>query len=438
MKIQLIHPPIDEEYKGHAIKDWLMGPPTGLELIAKATELFVEETNIEVIDGNRHSLDTILKTISADFVGMSSQYSNYHNALNILRQAKLKGATTVIGGPNINHIAKRTLRNNPFIDYAVVGDGEDSFSMLVKGIPFSDIPNLVYRENNNIKENQKISIRLGMLFDLEHLDWKVYDKNDQVPISSIRGCIKAQTDGRCTFCSIDSLLRVMAPEKVWQQIDILNRKYGFNYFFETGDSFVVGNFPQKLLESRPNHLSEIKFRIYTSPDQITPEIVEVFRELNVKNLLLGIESANDTILEKSGKAYSRQDIDNALNLLYGADMDLILPFIYGLPGESEKTLENNYQYAKEVVKRHPGMFVLASKAIPMVGSELFTNLMNNTTIKSQYQGDLLRDDILDYQQLIKLQTKHFTSVTYEKVSEYTEKTRNLVGETRTPSFGEWK
>jgi len=229
----------------------------------------------------------------------------------------------------------------------------------------------------------------------------------------------------------------MDPELAWQQIDILT-DYGFNYFFESGDSFMVGNFPERLLEARPEHLKDSTFKIYASPNQITPEKIKVLKELGVAAIFLGLETPEETILKKAGKTYTKQDIDRATSLISEAGIQLQVPFIYGLPGTTLETMETTFQYAKQLVESHPNTLVYGNKAIPIAGSQLFKDLASDPTIRAEYSGDLLRDDQLDYQQLVQLQTKHRTDVTYEQITEYVNKTRALVENENALGFGENK
>lgn len=421
MKIQLIHPPADKNY-GSPEAQWLKSAPIGLELIAQAIG---KEHEVEIIDGSNLKLKNILKNVSGDYVGVSDWYSKHENALRILKEAKRKGAITLIGGPNATHLAERILSQHPFIDYAIVGDGEEATKRLIAGESRDTIPNLVYRQSNAIRKNPIENVTLDRIFNLEHISNPNYCKENPFPISSIRGCIKAELDKRCSFCSMNHRLKLMNVENVWRQIDLLNSKYGFDYFFETGDSFIVGKYPEMLLEKRPKHLEDIKFRIYTSPNQITPETIAILKKLNVREIFLGVESADQNILNSAGKKYSLEQINSAIDLISSNRIELQVPFIYGLPGESAKTMQKTYAYAIELMNKYPQTKLLVSTPIPLIGSELFEDLRKNKQVRKRYSGDLDKDDSFNYESLIKLQTKYRTKVAYSQINNYVTKTRAL-------------
>lgn len=423
MKIQLIRPPLDDWYPNEGQFTGLESPPIGLAIIAKA----VKDAEVEILDGKDLSIDEIAKELNGDIIGTTDIYSNHKNALEILRQAKSKGAVTFIGGPNVTHLAENILRNHEYVDYTAVGDGEVALSMFVSGENKENIPNLVYRGHGQIIRNKIRNAPLNILFDLEDILNLTLDIEKAVSISSIRGCIKAEKQRRCSFCSMDNKLNTMHPELVWQQIRILHEKYGAAFFWETGDSFIVGDFPQRLIAARPDDLRHIQFKMYTSPDQLNEVNVKTLGDLNARDIYVGIESVNDLILKRANKSYTISDIEDALYLLEEQGISPIhVPFIYGLPGETQKTAEESFRFAEKLARKHPDMKIVSSLPIPFPGTQLFNNLRNNQKAREEYPGDLYKDDFFDYKKLIQIQTKYFTSVDYDTLCTYIGRTRQLI------------
>ena len=151
MKIQLIHPPADIQYE-LCQTAYLTAPPIGLEIIARAIEMENPEARIEIFDGNLFSLEEIKQSIGADIVGFSDWYSKHRNACEILRTAKERNTAcvTVMGGPNTAYLAGRILVNHQYIDYVVVGDGEETMKKIAGGAEIPRIPNLYYRKNGTV------------------------------------------------------------------------------------------------------------------------------------------------------------------------------------------------------------------------------------------------------------------------------------------------
>jgi len=205
----------------------------------------------------------------------------------------------------------------------------------------------------------------------------------------------------------------------------LLNKYGATRFWETGDSFIVGNYPQKLLQARPKHLSHVTWRVYTSPDQINEEVVDTLVALNCHEIFVGVESVNDEVLARAGKSYRRKDIERAIDLISGRGLKLHIPFLYGLPGETEEIMQENYKFAEKSAARTEQMKAVVSLALPLPGTQLFENLRGNENVRREYQGDLDKDDFFDYRELVRLQCKYFTSITLDQAESYIQKTLDL-------------
>lgn len=429
-KIQFFQAP--KTYESQQVtKD--VGVPMGLGLLAEAIKEVNPKAVVEIFDGNVESLKEMLEKISeGSIVGVSDWYSNHANSLDILKQAKIKdkNTTTIMGGPNATHLADRLLKNHDYIDYVIVGDGEESMAKLSSGENPENIPNLYYRDiSGEVKFSFKKDAKLDKMYDLDSFDKKTvkrYTENDNpAPLSSIRGCPKTP---RCKFCSLPTMkLRTMETNLVWEQIRKLNQKNGIKYFFETGDDFVIGDFPEQLLANRPEELSEVEFRIYASPRQITEKNVEILKKLNVKRIFIGLESGDEGLLKELNKRYTTEDVERSLDLLKNSGIEIQLPFMYGIPGETDETMEKTYQFAKRLIEKYPNITdILSTRLLPLVGCEYFKKLAENEKVKSEYPGDLEKDDEIDYKKLNELLIKHMTTVTSEDVEKYIQKTSELI------------
>jgi radical SAM superfamily enzyme YgiQ (UPF0313 family) len=200
----------------------------------------------------------------------------------------------------------------------------------------------------------------------------------------------------------------------------------------------VGKYLQLLLKNRPNDLQDTQLRFYASPKNLNEaKNVQLLKDLNVKEIFLGLETVNDELLQILKKDYTREDIIKALELLYEANIDVQIPFMYGIPSESNETLEENYQFAKEVIEKFPNIKkMLSGFIIPLIGTSLFEMVRNHKAIKAEYPGNLDEDDILDYDLLVRLMIKYFTKVSYEQVKDYIHKTADLIADqTKVGGFG---
>jgi radical SAM superfamily enzyme YgiQ (UPF0313 family) len=436
VKLQLIQPPDDD---AGTRRMWVA--PIGLELIAHSLNGIAE---VEIIDGSNRGMDYILGALDGEYIGVQDWYTKHENSLTLLRAAKEKGATTLIGGPNANHLAERLLANNDFIDYVVIEDGEDAVRQLISGVPPEIIPNLCYRnESGEPVRNKIVNAKLDRTFDLEHildLDLSMYGK-EPFPISSVRGCIKAELGERCSFCSISHSLKVMQVDKVWEQIDLLWSKYGIDYFLETGDSFLIGHWPDKLLEARPDHLKHIKFQIYAGIEEITEQNIDVSRRLGVIEMFVGVEHTDIEVLRRIKKEYTIEEINTKLQMVSDAGIQAHAPFMLGLPGETSESLENTYQFIKHTAETRPETKLMVNIPVPIFGTDLFDELQVHPEVSKIYNsnwGNLDKDDSFDYELLIRLQTKWQTSIDYAELLRVIQKARDVIGRGTAGDLRRWK
>ena len=218
----------------------------------------------------------------------------------------------------------------------------------------------------------------------------------------------------------------MPTRTMWEQIRLINERYGSTFFWETGDTFTVGKLPQKVLAARPSDLDHIKIRMYCSPDQLDDEMMRTLRDLNAERLFIGIETMDNGILRRAGKSYTNEQTLRALDLAEKYGVSIHVPFIYGLPGTTQEVVARDYAMAQKIVERFPDITMITSLPIPFPGTGLFDALRRDPRIKTNYGGDLDNDDSFDYNRLIELQTAYHTDVSYELLVEMVEKTRALV------------
>ena len=93
-------------------------------------------------------------------------------------------------------------------------------------------------------------------------------------------------------------------------------------------------------------------RISTRPDSIDKETLKRLKKYKVKTIELGVQSANNFILEKAGRGHTFEDVKKASKLIRRYRFDLGHQMMVGLP-ESTKIDEINT--AKALIKLKPKM-----------------------------------------------------------------------------------
>ncbi len=408
MRVNLIRPKTDDVYSGLKQVYSSFPPSAGLCCLGSAIK---DKSDVVISDGNLNR-----PQFNADIVGIQDWVTTHTEALRLARQAKEQNprSIVVLGGINASHLANRILQNHGYVDYVVHGHGEEALLGLVLGDQLATIPNLCYRKDGVVKKNPGKVIR-SRLFNLEQVvSWEC-DKETPFPIAGIRGCIKAATQGICRYCSLENeSVGVMSPVDFWKQVRILKEKYGITYFFETGDEFNVGTYPQRLLHARPNDLSDVSFRIYSYPETLSqPGVIETLADLKVRELYMGVETINGDILRSAGRKYDAGVIEDIFEKFSQNGLRVMVPFMFGLPGETNQTAQDNFDFSQRLLEKFPYVIKMMqySLVVPIAGSSYFALASTNKNVRDAYSRDgrsLDRDDTFDYGLLTELFIQSFS------------------------------
>lgn len=421
MKIQLVYPPMNEglELSGSG---WT--PPLGLLSIATYLNNTNSKVDIEIMDGNIVPQENLEEKLDADIVGISTTVCNYSNCLNIAKQTKEKGSFVVLGGPYVTNQAELILRNRPYIDSVVIGEGELAIAKLAEnrcnGNRIDNIPNLVYRKNGEIIKNKLVSLDIDNLPFLNYnlIETNIYFENFRKkypkkdflrPISyySQKGCRWKESTGGCIFCAIpDQKFKKKNPQKVWAEIESLVDNHNIDYVYETADNFTNDiRWLREFAELKPEHINPA-FEVCARANSINNETVNYLKDINTYEVFIGVESGDDGCLQKVHKGMSLNDIIRASRLLRKNKIRLFPSFILGLPGESEKSLKKTLQFAELLCEEGYVERMFAFRMTPLPGSPSYKMFFEIPQVKEKYA----KSDILSIKELQCDWVKHFCEV----------------------------
>jgi radical SAM superfamily enzyme YgiQ (UPF0313 family) len=429
LSIQLVHSPNDSKYKNLQRGYDSFPPPVGLAVLASYLKRKLDTIfKIEIFDGNVSDVETIKSRLNGDYIGFSDWFTNHENSLSLAKIAKKNNpnATIIFGGPNASNLGQRILLNHKEVDFVVYGDGEEALLSIIEK---KDGFNTWSRRENSIVFSGKrsVSITETVPFDFENIYetdiYKYKNNNDDigltpVPISSVRGCMKAVLKGRCSYCAIPRFSNVdmMPPALVWEQIQFLNQKYGIKYFFETADNFLTDGFHKKMLSQKPLDIN-VKFRVYSDFESLSHSDIDVLEKLGVEEIYVGLENIAHDVIVKAHRTADKEKIVDTISYFDKKNIKVFLPFLFGLPGESLESISENFNFAKDLlsicnnIKR-----VVLTLAIPLIGTKWFSELENNPNVASEYSQitgkDLKTEDQIDYETLSLLSLKYLTTVSF--------------------------
>jgi len=316
-----------------------------------------ENFNFENIIYRADTIDKIVKKLSrCNIIGASLYQWNYNFTLEICKQLKQKTplCKIIVGGPQIKDLDKSLLENNPFIDIAVYGEGEEKFSAILNhlhsGEDLNIIPGIIYRKGQAVYATNPTYINAGKLenYPSPYLSG-CFDnilKEDPNLIGMIetnRGC-----PYKCAYCNWGGhsfkTIRHFTRDRVYGELNWLaQNKFEFVIFCD-------GNFGlfKKDLDT-VNKLVELK-QTYGYPKvaaiqnskKLTTNLLNIHDALNKHGLDRGVTISIQTTSQEALKNVKRSNLtlDDFLKFqskLARLGIQTYTDFIIGLPGETYKS-----------------------------------------------------------------------------------------------------
>lgn len=289
-------------------------------------------------------VDKIFRKIAiknADVVAFSVYIWNIEQTLVICENLKQlhPNIKIILGGPEVTYCSKELLEKHDFIDYIIIGEGEETFSKLING----EINKCVsYRQNGDI-----IVGTIGIVEDTNKIpciaEEIVKDYDGQIVyIETVRGC-----PYNCSYC-LSSTIKGIRPfdmERVKRELLILMNAQvrlvkfvdrTFNY--DKKRALEIWKF---ILEN--NISSEFHFEI--SAHLIDEEMLEFLKTVpkGVFRLEIGVQSTNeDTIKAINRKTDFKILSDVTKKIASFENIPMHLDLIAGLPYEGYERFKESF------------------------------------------------------------------------------------------------
>ena len=417
MRILLVHP---NYHSGGAeiAGNW---PPAWVAYLAGALKAGGYE-EIRFVDAMTHHLDedAVRQAIAEyrpDIVGATAITPAIYKAERLLQIAKEvdPSIVTVLGGIHGTFMYPQVLKEAPWIDAIVRGEGEQVFLNLVRAVDSGQwldrrpmVRGIAYQVDGKviatpaeppIADLDKITPDWGIL------EWDKYiyiPMNRRVAIPNFaRGC-----PFTCTFCSQWKFwrdYRVRDPKKVVDEIESLVRDHQVGFFILADEEPTIHRkkfiqFCQELIDRKLPVLWGINTRV---TDILRDEaLLPMYREAGLIHVSLGTEAAAQLKLERFNKETTIAQNKKAIQLLRDAGIVAEAQFIVGLENETAETLEETYQM---VMDWKPDMANWAMYT-PWPFSDLFKELTDKVEIydfeKYNFVTPIIKPDAMDRGELL--------------------------------------
>jgi len=363
------------------------------------------------------------KTFQPDIIALTAVTPSIIKTVKLAAMMKgiFPSVPIVIGGPHFTAVPEQTLSDYPVFDYGVVGEGEVTLTELVEALSsggtLPDVAGIVYRENSEVV----FSPPRPHIKDLDVLPFPAWDllpgfpsqyhpalfKYKKLPathIVSARGC-----PHKCIFCDTSVFsrrIRFHSSEYILNMIGYLVENFGIKEIIFEDDQFLIN---KKRMKKICEGILKAKWPIswccsarVNSVNDLA--LLKLMKKSGCWQISYGIESGNQKILDFAQKGITINQIEKAVRLTHKAGILSKGYFIFGLPYENEKTMQNTISFAKSIPLNDMSVFTLT----PFPGSKMYNIAEQYGTIKKDFEKmnllevvyvptDLSKERLLYYQ-----------------------------------------
>ncbi len=372
----------------HASNNGLTSFPIGLGCVASA--LIEGGHQVDFIDLGLESepveaLGQRIEEFGAQALGFTfwtTNYSEYQQIINDCPAAQK--IPKVAGGPHACAVAEQILRDGQ-TDVICLCEGElnavQLFSALENKDDLRNVKGIAFLDNNEFVQTEDAGI-------IENLDEYPSPPYEMMNINSYFGRLKGRPSVEmmvsrgcpfnCAFCyrgpSSGTYMRRMSTDRVMEEIRVLQQKYGFASFFFVDDTFTLDRkWAVELCNKIIDSGLDIAWACQTRVDTVDRELLALMKKSGCVCLHFGVESGNQEIMDKLIKKITKDQVRTAHKECQRIRLSTITYFLLGTPWETEETVRETIDFAKEL-KPTISLFFAAT---PYPGCPMREDYINN-------------------------------------------------------------
>jgi len=305
-------------------------------------------------------------------VGISVTTNTVSYALDIAKHVRKIDASLPIiwGGVHPSLLPVETAENE-YVDIAVRGEGELTLVEILQKLEakesLASVKGVTYRNGNEIKTNPdrefmdlKI-IDAKLPYHLLDLEGYPYIKKGSFSIQTSRGC-----PHRCGFCYNLSFnkrnWRAKSAEQVLEEIKYLVEEFKVNKIYTMGDDeyFINRQRIEEICEGLLRENIGIGWGSFCRFDRFSKydkPFIDLIEKSGCLGLTFGGESGSPQVLTAINKDITIDQIITSTKKMAQTNMMQIVSFMCGLPGETEKDLEQTFNLVDLLLKINPKVIV---------------------------------------------------------------------------------
>ena len=336
-------------------------PPISLATLAAIAK---RRGTAHLVDGNVEelTLDDVLRDVKeqrADLVLINTGFPSIDGDMAVAKAIKEAFPQIKVAafGVYFTMLEKPGLENYPFLDFAFVGEPEDTLDELLVALAagtrdLAAIRGLAWHSAEGIVLNAP----RPLIDDLDRLPIpdRSFLKNDRYRLPHNNRVFTLVPTGRgcpypCTYCIVNAYYgrkaRKRSVEGIICEIRECVNQFGIEEFLFWEEVFTLDQ-DYVLAVCRAIEQSGLKIRwaATTRVTSVHEDVLRAMKRAGCYLLGLGVESGSQTILDNAKKRQTLDDVRRAVACCKKVGIQTMGHFIFGLPGESKETAEQTIRF----------------------------------------------------------------------------------------------
>lgn len=412
MKILLIYPPaknlINIDIPIVVDKESGSSPPLGLMFVAsfveKNTEYKIEILDAQVEEMEYEDMEKEIEKRRPDVVGIQAMTFTMRDVILTAKVVKKvsQDIKVCLGGPHVNIYPTETI-NIPEIDFLVLGEGEITFTELVRGIAdgsdLSKIKGIVFKKGGEvINTGRRDFIRQldDLPFPARHLVpyQKYYSSlakfNPITTMITSRGC-----PYNCIFCDrphLGKLFRARSAENIVDEMEACVMM-GIQEIYIFDDTFTVNKQRVfKVCDEIVRRKLKVAWTIRARVDTVDQEILTNLKKAGCYRIHYGVESGVPEILKVLKKGTNIKKIEDVFHMTKKMGIITVGYFMFGSPFENKEQMLETIKFAKKI----NADFAQFSLTTPYPATELYLMGLKNGVLKHDYWKEFAENPMKEF------------------------------------------
>lgn len=353
-----------------------------LGILSVGSALKKKGYEVKLININEKEIDRTVEEIiknKPDYLGISvmTGIQTRHSA-EFSKKLKEKSDIPVVWGGIHPSLLARQCLEEPFVDFVIQGEGEETIIEFTRnflaGKNFSSVSGLGYKENGRVVLNSQRPLiadlnewRLDFsLLDLEKFIFPLAQYRRAIAYKTSRGC-----PYQCAFCYNyefnKARWRAWPEEAVLEDINFLKDKYKIDAVKFYDDNFFVDRKRALSLLKKINLPAHLEIRI----DFINEELAKELKNLNIFDMLIGIETGSDRLLQLIDKRFTVKKLLEGVEIIARNNLRASYSLMVGLPTETKEEFKQTIDLMRQIYQIHPRAGFTLGAYLPYPGSRLY-------------------------------------------------------------------